>query len=115
MEPNVVNGIFTLAGVVIGGIISYFTTQDKKEINALNRQIKELQNTNEILKKDIVKLCNQVSSYWNIEKAYSEEVASILDKKPKYILEKRRDSIENKGYERPTMTEKGVHDILEKL
>ena len=115
MESVIINGIFTLTGVVIGGIMSYITSRDEKEQNALNRQIKELQDKNNLLHKEIIKLCNQVAAYWRIEKAYSEEVAQHTKQKAKSVLEKRRDNIEQNGYERPTMTEKGTRDILEKL
>jgi cell division protein FtsB len=115
MEPAVINGIFTLTGVIIGGVLSFVTSKDEKEKNALNRQIKELQDKNTILHKEITKLCAQVSAYWNIEKAYSEELAQVTNQNSKSVLKKRRDIIERNGYVRPTMTEKETRDILEKL
>lgn len=115
MESVIINGIFTLAGVFIGGVISYLTARDKKEVAALNRQIKELQENNNIHKTQIISLCNQVSAYWNIEKAYSEEIASITQKNAKTILQKRRDSIAAKGFVRPSLTSNDVNKILEKL
>ena len=115
MEPVITNGIFTLIGVVIGGIMSYITSKDEKEKNALNRQIKDLQDKNTALHKEIRRLCDQVSAYWKIEKAYSEEIARLTDQKAKRVLEKMRDSIEENCSIRPTMTEKGTRDILEKL
>lgn len=111
----VISGLFTLLGVVVGGIVSYFISKDEKEINALHRRIGELQENNSLLRKDVIKLCGQVASYWNLEKIYSEEVARLTNKKPSNVLKKQRDIIEANGYERPSMTEKGTRDILEKL
>ena len=115
MESVIINGIFTLAGVFIGGIISYLTARDTKEVAAFNRQIQELQEKNDSLKNTIIKLCNQVSSYWNIEKAYSEELSKVKNYKAATILKKKRDDIENLGFERPTLTSNDVNKILEKL
>ena len=115
MDPNITNGIFTLMGVIIGGIISYFVSKDQKERDDLNRQIKDLEKKNASLKNNIIKLGYQVSSYWNIEKAYSQEVAQLTNRTPKKVLEERRNNLESAGYTRPTMTENSVRDILEKL
>lgn len=115
MNDAIINGIFTLSGVVIGGIISYFVARDKKEVTALNRQISELKEKNDSLKNTIIKLCNQVSSYWNTEKLYSEELAKLKNKKVRTILNKKRDEVEGQGIERPSLTANDVSKILEKL
>ena len=110
-----INGIFTIIGAIVGGIISYLTARDKKELTALHRKIEEQQEKIDSMKKYVVQLGAQVSAYWNVEKAYSEEIATMTNINAKTILQKHRDSIEAKGFVRPTLTEKGVSDILEKL
>ena len=86
MDSTIINGIFTLLGVILGGVVSYFTSKDEKERNALNRQINELSARNASLQKDIIRLCNQVASYWHIEKAYADEVATLTHKKAEEYL-----------------------------
>jgi hypothetical protein len=115
MDSTIINGIFTLLGVILGGAVSYFTSKDEKERNALNRQINELSARNASLQKDIIRLCNQVASYWHIEKAYSDEVATLTHKKSGGVLKARRDRIEKRGYERPIMTENDTREIVNKL
>lgn len=115
MDSAITSGIFTIVGVIIGSISSYFINKDAKELKALNRRIQTLQEKNDSLKNDIYRLCKQISAYWQVEKVYSEEVAKRTGKSSKTILEKYRNQIEANGYERPTMTEKGARKILENL
>ena len=62
MNDTIINGIFTLSGVVIGGLISYLITKSNRDYKRLKSVKKEL--------------CHQIISYWNLEKLYSEELAN---------------------------------------
>lgn len=100
MNESIINGFFTLSGTLLGGLITYFTTRDTKEIKSLKKQVK-------ILSK-------QVISYWNLEKLYSEEIGKLVSKPARGILQEYREKIESMDFERPTMTEKEAKRILTK-
>lgn len=100
MTEPIITGLFTLAGTLLGGLISYFIARNAKEIKTLKTQINLLS--------------KQVISYWNLEKLYSEEVGNLLSKPAKTILQEYREKIESMDLERPTMTEKEAKRILTK-
>jgi hypothetical protein len=58
MTEPIIIGLFTLAGTMLGGLISFLIARNAKEIKTLKSQV----NT----------LSNQVISYWNIENLYSK-------------------------------------------
>ena len=66
------------------------------------------------LKSQVNILSNQIISYWNLEKIYSEELSKKTSKAQKTILQEYREKIEAMDLERPTMTEKEARKILTK-
>jgi hypothetical protein len=100
MDESIVNGIFALSGTLLGGLISYFIARNAREIKTLKSQVNILS--------------NQVISYWNLEKLYSEEFGKLISKSAKTILKEYREKIESMDLERPTMTEKEAKRILTK-
>ena len=63
MDSAITSGIFTIVGVIIGSISSYFINKDAKELKALNRRIQTLQEKNDSLKNDIL---NKIKEYETI-------------------------------------------------
>lgn len=100
MNESVVTGIFALSGTILGGLISYLITRNGKELKTLKSQVNILS--------------NQIISYWNLEKLYSEELSKKTSKAQKTILQEYREKIEEMDLERPTMTEKEARKILTK-
>ena len=96
-EPIIV-GLFTLAGTMLGGLISFLIARNAKEIKTLKSQV----NT----------LSKQVISYWNIEDLYSKEISKLTLKSQKTVKQEYREKIEAMELERPTMTEKEAKKIL---
>jgi gas vesicle protein len=102
MSEFVIIGIFTCVGTALGVFASFVTTL------FLNKRDKEVKT----LKENVEKLTNQVVSYWNLEKKYSEELSKLNSKNSKTVLQEFRDAIEDAGYERPTMTEHGAKKFV---
>jgi len=98
MSEPIVTGLFTLLGTLLGGLISYFIARNAKELK--------------ILKSHVNILSNQIISYWNLEKLYSEEISKLTTKSQKTVLQEYREKIEAMDLERPTMTEREVRKIL---
>ena len=100
MSESIINGLFTLAGTLVGGVISFFITKSANDYKRLKSQVNILS--------------NQIISYWNLEKIYSEEISSTSSKSAKTILQNYRDRVEELGMDRPIMTEKEAKKILMK-
>lgn len=66
------------------------------------------------MKSQVNNLSNQIISYWNLEKLYSEELSKINSKAQKTVLQEYREKIEALNLDRPTMTEKEARKILTK-
>lgn len=97
MNDTIINGLFTLAGVVIGSASSFFATRDTRRMAKLESLI--------------ARLTGQVASYWELEKLYSEEVAKLTSRNPKTVLNEFREKVEDEERERPTMTAKQADGI----
>lgn len=95
MNENVIIAMFTFLGATIGVLGTFIISLLlKKKDENLKR-----------LKSNVETLSNQVVSYWNLEKKYSEEVSKLISKPTQTVLREFRDAIVDDGYERPTMTE----------
>lgn len=93
MEANFQSGLFALAGTLIGGLITYATARVGHRWEAARR--------------DIRRLAQQVSAFYQLEQLYKEKLASLdPDKRgAKTILEDMRSQVERAGVsERPSMT-----------
>ena len=93
MDPQVIPGLFALAGALLGGLISYATTRvDRRWARA---------------ERTIAQLCDQVGAYYLLEQLYKEEMASIdpLGRSSKTIMEDMRARVaQSADFERPSMT-----------
>jgi membrane protein YqaA with SNARE-associated domain len=100
MSEPIVKGLFTLAGTLLGGLISYIIARNAKEIKTLKSQVNILS--------------NRAISYWNLEELYSKEISNLISKAQKTVKQEYREKIEAMGLDRPRMTEKEVKKILTK-
>tara|TARA_B110000305_G_C19336712_1_gene586971 strand:+ start:860 stop:1102 length:243 start_codon:yes stop_codon:yes gene_type:complete len=64
MSDSIITSVFTLSGTILGGLISYLIARNTREIK--------------ILKYQVSILSNQIISYWNLEKVYSEEISNAV-------------------------------------
>lgn len=93
MDASIVSGLFLIAGVLLGGLISYATTRIDRRWSRAERVI--------------VQLCDQVAAYYQLEQLYKDEVARLepSDRSPKTIMEEMRSRVAQSGeFERPSMT-----------
>ena len=100
MPPEIVSGLFTVVGLLAGGLITYFTTRVDRQWDRAKR--------------DIVRLCEQVSSYYQLEQLYKEELASLDPERrsARTIMEQMRTRVTDSGaYERPEITSVGADKI----
>ena len=98
MNESIINGLFTLAGTLVGGLITFVIAK-----NAIDYKI---------LKSHVSILSNQIISYWNLEKLYSEEISNLTSKAKKTVLQEHREKVEGMDLVRPTMNEKEAKEIL---
>lgn len=82
----------------MGGVISYFITKSNRDYKRLKSQKNYMS--------------NQIISYWNLEKLYSEDIANSSSKSAKTVLQEYRDKVEAMNLIRPLMTEKEARKIL---
>ena len=104
MDQQIVAGLFTLAGALLGGVITLATVRlDRRWGRA---------------KKNIADLCQQVSAFYQLEQLYKEEVATLRansdGSKPsaKTVMEEMRGRVQElEGQVRPTMTSRAADEI----
>jgi len=100
MKESIITGVFTLIGALIGALLTYFG----------NKRLVKFEEA----KKDIIKLSNQVISYWHLEKEYYEVLAIQLKKPAKTIQSDFRKKVEEKDFDRPILTENEINRIINK-
>lgn len=98
MSEQIVIGLFTLAGVFLGGFFSVWAAKIGYNKEKMERDIKDL--------------ANQVKSYWQLEKVYLSQLEKHTGLPPKTLMKNARKSVEKNGYEYPKMTEKKADSIL---
>ena len=104
METAIINGLFTLAGVLIGSFVSWLCARDAKKMD-------ELKGDNLKLRHNLKKMGEQIKSYWTLERMCAHELSKHIGKNEETILKDNRQIIESRGFERPTMTSNDVDNI----
>lgn len=100
ISSEVVAGGFALAGALLGGLISYATTRAEQRWARAER--------------NIAKLCDQVSAYYQLEQLYKEELARLdpEGRSAKKIMEDMRTRVAQSGdFERPNITSLAARTI----
>ena len=100
MSEQIVIGLFTLAGVFLGG---FFTVWAAK-IGYNKVQVE----------KEIKLLANQVKSYWLLEKEYLSQLEKHTGLPAQTLMKKTRMIVKNNGNEYPYMTAYDADSILQK-
>ena len=90
MSEQIVIGLFTLAGVFLGGFFTVWAA--KIGYNKVQ------------MEKEIKLLANQVKSYWILEKKYLEQISKLSGKSKDTIMRETRKIVAKDGYEYPKMT-----------
>ena len=92
MQTEIVVGVFTLGGAVIGGLFTYLSARISHNWTRA--------------KTDSERLTKQVEGYHTLEGFYKEDMAKLDPghRQPKTILQEMRDRVEESGCARPTMT-----------
>lgn len=101
MNDSIQAGLFALAGTLLGGLIAYATARIGHRWDQAQKEIR--------------RLANQVSAYYQLEQLYKDEVArhDPAGRSPKTILEEMRSNVERLGsYERPSITTLQANKIL---
>lgn len=104
MNEQIIIGIFTLGGAIIGGVIGGV-------FSLMSARVGYKKDT---MEKDIRLLANQVKSYWHLEKEYIAQIEKLGTKPKETIMRDTRKIIENNGYGYPNMTANGADSILRK-
>lgn len=98
MIDSILTGLFTLLGAVAGGLLTFYG--NKKLVRY------------EEAKKEMLKLSNQIISYWQLEKEYCAEVSKLTNKQPKTVLEEFRKRVQENNFDRPIMTENEIKRLI---
>lgn len=104
MTEQVLVGLFTLGGALIGGLIGGLFS-----VRAAKIGFKK-----ETMVKEIIKLANQVKSYWFLEKEYLSQIIKLNNNTVPEgtVMIKTRKIVEDNGNVYPDMTAKEAMDIL---
>ena len=100
MSEQIVIGLFTLAGVFLGGFFSIWAAK--------------IGYKKEKMEKDIKDLANQVKSYWLLEKEYLSQLEKHTGLPAKTLMGKTRKRVANHGNEYPKMTANEADSIRQK-
>lgn len=104
MNDQIIIGVFTLGGAIIGGVIGGVFSLMSAKVGFKK----------DTMEKDIRILANQVKSYWHLEKEYIAQIEKLSAKPKETIMRENRKIIKNKGYGYPNMTANEADSILRK-
>ena len=100
MSEQIVIGLFTLAGVFLGGFFTVWAA--KIGYNKVQ------------MEKEIKLLANQVKSYWLLEKEYLSQLEKHTGLPAKTLMGNTRKRVANNGNEYPKMTANEADSIRQK-
>ena len=102
MKEQIVIGLFTLGGAIVGGLFTYLAAK----IGFKKEEMKKL----------IIYLAKQAKSFYILEQEYLSEINTLNHNiTPKDTIKKNaRKAVKNKGYELITLTENDADKILQK-
>lgn len=101
MDTSIITGLFTLGGVIVGAVSSFFIARMGNRIKDKDIALKEFS--------------RQLIAYWHLEKEHVSTIASFSNQSESSVMNKGRTSVVNQGYERPTMTENEVKKRMKEL
>ena len=104
MSDEIVIGLFTLTGTIVGALLGGFFSVRSAKIGYKKER----------MEKDIKDLANQVKSYWFLEKEYLSQIKKYSNIPEATIMTNAREIVKNKGNEYPKMTANQADSILRK-
>ena len=104
MDEQIIIGLFTIGGTLVGGLIGGLFSVKAAKIGYKK----------ESMEKDIRKLANQVKSYWLLEKEYLSQLSKAVGKSEEALMRQTRKIVENNGNDYPNMTAADANTILQK-
>ena len=99
MEPDIASGLIALGGSLVGGLATYAATR-------IDRRWRRAE-------KCILRLCEQVAAYYELEQLYKDELAHFdTSRSSRAILLEMRTRVSASGqFERPLMTTLGARKL----
>lgn len=99
MSDQIITALLTTIGVIVGSLITYFSTRDQKLIKKAEKQI--------------ISLCSQVEAFHRLEQLYSADISSLDPSrgKQKTVLEDMRSLVASEDFVRPSMTSNEARKI----
>ena len=99
MDSNIINGLFSLAGVCLGALLTYLLNRDKKREEKLRHRVEVL--------------ADQVAGYWSLEKFYAKQLAEWEGKPETTICKEYRQKAQESCGIYPKMTAKEAQEYKE--
>jgi DNA-directed RNA polymerase specialized sigma24 family protein len=107
ITTSAITALSTLAGAAIVAYFGYRTQKHTRKTDELERQVEEQ-------KKELRTAYRQVSSYYQLEEKYSEQIATMTGQAQKTVKSQFRDAVQEEGFDRPKWTslecEKAISD-----
>ena len=104
MDAQIIIGLFTIGGTLVGGLIGGLFSVKAAKIGYKK----------ESMEKDIRKVANQVKSYWLLEKEYLSQLSEAVGIPEDTLMKQKRKIVENKGNDYANMTGGEANTILQK-
>ena len=97
ITTSAITAISTLAGAAIVAYFGYRTQKHTHRTDDLEREL-------ETRKNELGTAYRQISSYYQLEEKYSDQIASMTGQAQRTVKSQFRDAVQQEGFERPRWT-----------
>jgi len=108
ITTSAITAISTLAGAAIVAYFGYRTQKHTRKTDDLEREVERRKN-------ELISAYHQISSYYQLEEKYSEQMGSMTGQAQKTVKSQFRDAVQQEGFDRPKWTtlecEKAIDDL----
>jgi len=97
ITTSAITAISTLAGAAIVAYFGYRTQKHTHRTDDLERELERRKN-------ELGTAYRQISSYYQLEEKYSDQIASMTGQAQRTVKSQFRDVVQQEGFERPRWT-----------
>src|SRR5204862_3216674 len=108
ITTSAITAVSTLAGAASVAYFGYRTQKHTRKTDDLEREVERRKN-------ELISAYHQISSYYQLEEKYSEQMASMTGQAQRTVKSEFRDAVQQEGFNRPKWTtlecEKAIGDL----